>query len=226
MTYTLYIGDQMYSSWSMRGWLMLKAFNLAFNTHKVGLYTGTMATDLAPLAPARLVPCLRLTDGTVVGETLAMAETLAERHPNVGLWPASPSHRATARWLCAEMASGFQALRSECPMQFQRRYKGFIVSDALGDDLERLETLWQHARRVSGTNTDWLFGDYTLADVFFTPVAARIIGYGLPVSDNARTYCDALLGTEPVKEWRREAEKTHYEPEPYPCDVPSDDWPI
>ena len=226
MTYDLYIGDQMYSSWSMRGWLMLKAFELPFHTHMVGLYTGTMAEDLAPLAPARLVPCLRLPEGTVVGETMAMAETLAERHPEAGLWPEASAERATARWLCAEMVSGFNALRSECPMQFQRRYKGFSVSETLSADLNRVETLWRHARTVSGAPSGWLFNDYSLADVFFTPVAARIIGYGLPVSTEALAYCNALLATDAVREWRREAARKTYDPEPYPLDLPGDNWPI
>ena len=67
MTYTLYIGDRMYSSWSLRGWLMLEKFSLPHQVQLVGLYSGTMAQDLANLAPARLVPTLQLPDGTVVG---------------------------------------------------------------------------------------------------------------------------------------------------------------
>lgn len=87
MTYDLYIGDRTHSSWSLRGWLMLEAFGLPFRTRMVGLYSGTMASDLAPVAPARLVPAMRTPDGIAVGDTLAMAETLAERHPEAGLWP-------------------------------------------------------------------------------------------------------------------------------------------
>jgi glutathione S-transferase len=226
MTYDLFIGDRMYSSWSLRGWLMLDAFALPYRTHMVGLYSGTMAADLAALAPARLVPCLRLPDGTVVAETMAMAETLAERHPEAGLWPKAAGQRATARWLCAEMASGFNALRSECPMQFQRRYRGFPISDAVLADIGRVETLWSHAREVSGAVTGWLFGAYSMADVFYTPVAARIIGYGLPVSDPAMTYCEALLSHQAVQRWRREAAETRYDPEPYARELAADAWPI
>ena len=120
MTYDLFLGDRMYSSWSLRGWLSCAAFDLPVRTNFVGLYSGTMAADLAPLAPARLVPVLRTPDGCVIGESLAIAETLAERHPEAGLWPDTPAQRATARWLCAEMVAGFAALRGDCPMQFQR----------------------------------------------------------------------------------------------------------
>ena len=105
MTYDLYIGDRMFSSWSLRGWLMLEKFGLPYRTNFIGLYGGTMAQDMAELAPARLVPTLRLPDGTVVGESMAMGETLHERHPDAGLWPADPAARATARWLASEMAS-------------------------------------------------------------------------------------------------------------------------
>lgn len=216
----------MYSSWSLRGWLSCVAFDLPIQTHFVGLYSGTMAQDLAPLAPARLVPALRTPEGTVIGESLAIAETLAERHPDAGLWPSDPAQRATARWLCAEMVGGFSALRGDCPMQFQRIYRGFAASDAVKTDLARIETLWSHARKVTGATDDWLFGAYSLADVFYTPVAARIIGYDLPVSPSARRYCEALLSTPHVQDWRRAAETVTYDPEPYPQTLSGDPWPI
>ena len=226
MTYDLFLGDRMYSSWSLRGWLTCVAFGLPVRPHFVGLYTGTMAADLAPLAPARLVPVLRTPDGTVIGESLAIAETLAERHPDAGLWPSDPGNRATARWLCAEMVAGFSTLRGNCPMQFQRIYRGTPVSGALRADLDRIETLWSHARAVSGADTGWLFGVYSLADVFYTPVAARIIGYDLPVSPGARAYCEALLATDHVRVWRRDAQAITYDPEPYPQSLAADPWPI
>ncbi|MGV6850260.1 MAG: glutathione S-transferase [Marinibacterium sp.] len=226
MTYDLFLGDAMYSSWSLRGWLACTAFGLDVRPHFVGLYTGTMAEDLAPLAPARLVPVLRLPDGTVVGESLAIGETLAERHPGAGHWPADPAARATARWLCAEMVSGFAALRGDCPMQFQRIYSGFAPSQAVLGDLDRLVRLWDHARAVSGTPTPWLFGAFSLADVFYTPVAARIVGYGLPIGASGRAYCDALLATPQVRQWRDIARTVTYDPEPYPQDLPGDPWPI
>lgn len=226
MTYDLFLGDRMYSSWSLRGWLSCVAFDLPVRTHFVGLYSGTMADDLAPLAPARFVPALRTPEGTVIGESLAIAETLAERHPDAGLWPIDPAQRATARWLCAEMVGGFSALRGNCPMQFQRIYRGFPASDAVRADLARIETLWSHARTVSGSSKGWLFGAYCLADVFFTPVAARILGYDLPVSDASRAYCEALVSTPHLRDWRRAAETVTYNPEPYPQDLPGDPWPI
>jgi len=224
MTYDLYIGDRMYSSWSLRGWLMLEKFALPHRVHMIGLYSGNMAKDMAHLAPARLVPALRTPEGTVVGETLAMGETLAERHPKAGLWPDDPALRATARWLCAEMASGFGGLRSECAMQFGHIWQGFAVSDAVNTDLARIETLWTHARALSGNDQGWLFGKYSLADVFYTPVAARIIGYDLPVSSAARTYCLALLRDPAVLHWQKLAQQMSYDPDPYALDLPKRAW--
>ncbi|WP_308434611.1 glutathione S-transferase [Seohaeicola zhoushanensis] len=214
----------MFSSWSLRGWLMFEKFGIPVRTHLVGLYSGTMQADLAPLHPARLVPAVMTPEGTPLGESLAIAETLAERHPEAGHWPNDPAQRATARWLCAEMVAGFRALRNDCPMQLLRVYKDFQPSAEVLDDLARIETLWAHARKLSGSQ-GYLFGAYSLADVYYTPVAARIIGYDLPVSAEARAYCLQLLADPAVQAWRNEGLKITYDPEPYRKDLPSQPWP-
>ncbi|AHC99579.1 glutathione S-transferase [Leisingera methylohalidivorans] len=224
MSYEIYIGDRMFSSWSLRGWLMLEKFTLPHTVHLVGLFTGTMAEEMAHLAPARLVPALRTPEGTVVGESLAIAETLAEQNPDAGLWPVDPSQRAAARWLAAEMVAGFGALRGECPMQLAHIYEGFETSGAVQADLDRIETLFAFARNVSGLADGYLFGDYSLAEVFYTPVAARIIGYGLPVSAATRTYCKLLLSDPAVLRWQEQAHEVNYDPEPYARDLPRRPW--
>lgn len=213
----------MFSSWSLRGWLMFEQFNIPCRTHMVGLYCGTMADDMVALAPARLVPVVRTPDGTLIGESLAIAETLAEQH--VGLWPSDVAARATARWLCAEMTAGFAAVRDACPMQLQYCNVGFKPSKAVQTDLARVETLWAHARAVSGSTTPYLFGEYSLADVFYTPMAARIIGYGLPVCDDAMTYCHTLLADPAVVAWRKMAHDITYDPDPYDKGLTKTAWP-
>ncbi len=225
MTYELFIGDQTFSSWSLRGWLMFRKFGLPFRSHMVGLYSGTMAEDLAQLYPARLVPVTRMPDGVVVGDTMAIAETLAERHPEAGFWPTDPEARALARWLAAEMHSGFGALRGECPMQLLHRYRAFPVSAPIRADLDRIEALWALARSRHGNDGPWLFGRYSLADVFFAPVAARIAGYGLPVGREAASYVGAQLDDPAFREWRAEGLKVSYDPQPYALDLPADPWP-
>lgn len=225
MTYDIFIGDRMFSSWSLRGWLMLARFGLPHRTHLLGLYSGTLAQDLAPLAPARFVPVLRTPDGTIIGETLAMAETLAEAHPEARLWPADPILRARARWLCAEMTSGFSALRGACPMQLAQIWENFPVTPDVAGDLDRIETLWSGAWALAGSDDGWLLGTYSLADVFFSPVAARVVGYDLPVGPKARAYCARAITDDAFCAWRAEALKTRYEPFPYPMSLPHRAWP-
>ncbi|ALG89270.1 MULTISPECIES: glutathione S-transferase [Actibacterium] len=225
MTYDLYLGDKTYSSWSLRGWLMFEKFGLPVRTTAVGLYSGTMAADLAPLAPARLVPVLRTPEGDPLQDTLAIAETLAERHPDAGLWPADPSARILARWLAAEMHSGFTALRGACPMNLSRAYQGFAPSDAVRADLARIALLWATARSRFGGGGPWLFGEYSLADVFYAPVAARIASYDLPVEDEAAAYVAAHLADPAFRRWRAEGLTQRYDTEPYAMDLPFRPWP-
>ena len=225
MTYDLFLGDRTFSSWSLRGWLMFVQFDLPVRTRMVGLYDGTMAEDLSELAPARLVPVMRDADGIVLGDTLAMAETLAERHPEAGLWPAEPAARALARWLVAEMHSGFTALRTACPMQLLHQYQGFVPSEAVKADLDRIETLWSLARSRHGAGGPWLFGTYSLADVFYAPVAARIAGYGLPVGAGAQAYVDTTLADPAFRRWRAMGLTKRYDPMPYAMDLPTALWP-
>jgi glutathione S-transferase len=184
-----------------------------------------MAAEMAHLAPAKLVPTLQTPDGTVVGESLAIAETLAENHPDKGMWPTDPAARATARWLGAEMASSFGQLRGQCPMQLQHVNKGFEVDAGLQADLDRLEILWTQAAKFK-SDGPWLFGEYSLADCMFAPVAARIIGFDLPVSDAARAYCDTTINDPTFKAWRAEGLKTVYDPFPYDMGVPTTSWPV
>lgn len=226
MTYELFIGDRLFSSWSLRGWLMLAAFDLPHTVRMTDLYGAGFRDDLAALHPARLVPVLRTPDGQVIGESLAMAETLAERHPNAGLWPADPILRARARWLCAEMASGFLALRAACPMQLAHVNKGFAPSQEIESDVARVEAIWDAARKLAGARSEWLLGPYCLADVFYTPVAARIVGYNLTVSAEAMNYCLQLLSTPHVRAWRRAGLEKEYVPFPYLNYEPLADWPV
>lgn len=224
MTYDLYVGDRTFSSWSLRGWLMLEKFGLPYRTHMIGLYSGTMAQDMAILSPARLVPVIKRPDGTVIGESLAIAETLAEENPNAGMWPENSAARATARWLCAEMIGGFSALRGDCPMQLQHVNVGFSPSDDVLADLARIEALWVHAATFK-TDGPWLFGPYSLADVFYAPVCARIIGYDLPVAEFAQAYCTSTIDDPAFRTWRSEGLKTTYDPFPYDIGLPATEWP-
>jgi glutathione S-transferase len=145
---------------------------------------------------------MRTPEGFVVPETIAIAEELATRHPDAGIWPSDPHARATARVLAAEMHAGFTALRSHCPMNLRVSYTDCAPPQAVLDDLARLDQLWAWARRETGAQGPWLCGDYSAADAFFAPVAGRIAGYGLPVSTQAQAYVDAHLAHGPFRRWR------------------------
>ena len=204
---------------------MLQKFNLPFQEHLIGLYGGTMAQDMAPLAPARLVPAIRTPEGDVIGETLAMAETLAERHPEAAMWPADAAARMRARWLSAEMTAGFESIRDDCPMQLAHVDADFTPSDAVSKDLARIETLWAYAREKA-VDGPWLFGTYSLADVFYAPVCARIIGYNLPASKAAKNYCMTTLSDPAFQHWRAEGLKITYDPFPYSPVGRTELWPV
>ena len=225
MTYQLYIGDRTFSSWSLRGWLMLEKFGLPYQAHMVGLYSGTMKADLANLAPARTVPVMQTAQGHVLSDSLAMAETLVENHPDIALYPKDTAARALARSITAEMHSGFGALRDACPMMLAFVWEGFEPSVDVMKDLQRAEELWTLARTRHGREGSWLFGDYSLADVFYAPVAMRITAYGLPVSAAAQNYVDAHLNDPALRAWRTAAMEEVHEPWPYPLSLQRKPWP-
>ena len=225
MTYKLYIGDRTFSSWSLRGWLMLEKFGLPYEAHMVGLYSGTMKADLAHLAPARTVPAMQTALGHVLTDSLAMAETLVENHPDTNLYPKDPAARALARSITAEMHSGFGALRDACPMMLAFVWEGFVPSASVLKDLQRIEDLWSLARTRHGEHGPWLFGEYSLADVFYAPVAMRIAAYGLPVSEAAQTYVAAHLNDPAFGKWRTAAMNETYDPWPYPLELKRQPWP-
>jgi glutathione S-transferase len=202
MTYDLAIGDRSYSSWSLRGWLLFEKFGIPVKCHTGILYTDDFKRLLAEFAPARLVPAMRTPEGEVVGDTLAIAETLAERHPEAGIWPDDPAARAMARYMAAEMHSGFAALRGDCAMNLLLSYEDAAPRKEVLDDLARIEAIWSRARDRFGAAGPWLFGRYTAADAFFAPVATRIATYNLPVSSRSLAYVTAHLDDPSFRRWR------------------------
>lgn len=202
MTYTLYLGDYAYSSWSLRGWLLFEKFGIPRQQTLLDFSGKDVAAQLRDLAPARTVPTAVMPEGTVVSESLAIAEELASRHPEAGLWPSDPGARATARTLAAEMHAGFLELRAECPMNLRLAYTHTQPSQGVLDDLKRLEEIWENAFSTSGKDGPWLCGDYSVADAFFAPVAGRIAGYDLPVGGLARSYVQAHLQDPAFRRWR------------------------
>lgn len=226
MAYDLYIGDRTFSSWSLRGWLMLEKFGLPYNTKMVGLYSGTMADDLAHLPGAKTVPAMATPSGGVLTDSLAMAETLHEENPDASLYPADPAARALARSMVAEMHSGFGALRSDCPHNMDHTLVGFEPSEAVIKDVTRITELWAMARDQYGANGPWLFGDYTVADAFYAPIANRFTTYGMNLNVMAQAYVDAHINDVSNRQWRAMGQVVQYDPFPYDFGLERKPWPV
>jgi len=204
MTYTLIIGDKTYSSWSLRGWLLFDAFGIPFEESPVRTYSDEMDAFRRDFAPARTVPALVIHEAgrrVLLWDTIAIAETLAERHPEAGLWPSAPDARAAARSLAAEMHSGFANLRGDLPMNTRRRGAARDLRPEVRTDLDRLQTLWSWARGAWGKDGPYLFGRFTAADAFFAPVAFRVRTYEVALGEEGADYVAALLAHPSVARW-------------------------
>ncbi len=204
----LVIGDKVFSSWSLRPWLVLKRTGAPFQETIIPLYRNDHKPKVLAHSPSGLVPVLKV-DGVVIWDSLAICEHLADRFPEAGLWPSDPLVRAVARSATAEMHSGFAALRNECGMDLAKR----VVqppSAAVSDNLRRLVALWTDLRTRYGEDGPFLFGGWSIPDAFFTPVATRIRSYGLDLAAHgdpgeARKYVEALLGAPEFVAWERDA---------------------
>lgn len=201
----LIIGNKNYSSWSLRSWLLLKKAGIEFEEHRIVLDTDTSAKEIASFSEAGRVPILQLGDLTV-WDTLAIAETVAERWPDKQLWPANPDERAFARSICAEMHSGFPHLRECMPMNCRAMGRKVHLPDELGDDIDRVIAIWATCHRHYGHRGGWLFGDFSIADAMFAPVVLRLRTYGINLPESAGFYPHRLLESVAMQEWLAAAE--------------------
>lgn len=203
----LYIGNKNYSSWSMRPYVLLKQAGIDFE--EVVLRFDAFGSDsdfkkaISQISPVAKVPAL-VDDGFVVWDTLAIAEYLAEKFPAKQLWPQDVQARARARSICAEMHSGFGALRSACPMNIEAQLHdvGALIwrdNAAVRADVARLVQMWQALLAEHGGPL--LFGRFTVADAFYAPVVMRLRSFALPVPDDVRTYMDRVSALPGVKAW-------------------------
>jgi glutathione S-transferase len=187
--YTLYIANKNYSSWSLRPWVLMKALGIPFEERLVVFQEGSNWEPFRKFSPGGLVPCLH--DGpTIVWDSLAIAEYLAERHP--GVWPADSGARAWSRCAAAEMHSGFGALRGTCTMNCGLRIRQH--------NLDRISELWNEGLdRFGGP---WLAGrSISAVDAFYAPVAFRIQTYDLRLGGAANPYANRLLALPAMQEW-------------------------
>ena len=200
--YTLYLGNKNYSSWSLRGWFAMKLTGAPFREVAVQLVDGGRNPKNKAFSPSGWVPALH--DGeTVVWDTMAIAEYLAERHP--GLWPADPAIRAWARSVAAEMHSSFQALRNDMTMCVRERVDVRPWSPEHAADIARIEEIWSEGRRRHAQLGPFLCGEVSLADAFYAPVAFRFQTYAVHPQGAAGEYLRTLLAHPFMREWERDA---------------------
>jgi glutathione S-transferase len=204
----LVIANKLYSSWSMRPWLVMRAFDIAFDETVIPLKRPETKDAIANVSPSGKVPLL--IDGDVtVWESLAIIEYLAEKFPDKAIWPQDPKSRAHARAISNEMHGGFMALRQGCPMNLGKRFKTPGMSDDLKANVARVEEIWRDTRARFGTRTiaggPYLFGQFSAADAMFAPVVARLDTYQIPVSSDSRAFMDAILSHPAFLEWKRAA---------------------
>ena len=194
----LIIGEKNYSTWSMRPWLLLRAFNVSFTEIVETLADEvSLCSRLLRYSPTARVPVLQDGD-TVIWDSLAICEYVSETRLSGGGWPADAANRAQARALTAEMHAGFVALRTALPMNIRARRR-VPFSDAVLRDVRRINEIW--AAAPSG---GWLCGEFSIADCFYAPVAMRFLTYAdIPLSAAARAYGDRLAGAGAVQEWCR-----------------------
>ena len=203
----LYIGNKNYSSWSMRPWVLLKQASIAFEEIKVRFDSfdsnSSFKQTMGSITPSAKVPAL-VDGGLVVWDTLAIAEYLAEKFPEKYLWPQTVKSRARARSICAEMHSGFGALRAACPMNIEASLPtiGLLIwrdKPAVRADVARIVAMWDEL--LAQHKGAMLFGDFTIVDAYFAPVAMRLKTYALPVPASITSYIDRLCAVSGVKAW-------------------------
>lgn len=200
MAYTLLTGNKNYSSWSLRPWLLLHASGIAFTEEKHLFETPEFAAEITSRkrSPNGRVPVL--VDGAVkVWDSLAIAEYLAERHPN--LWPADAVARAHARSACAEMHSSFGAMRHWMPMNVRRSYPIATPRADVQADIDRIQSLWTEAREKFGAGGPYLYGQFSIADAYFAPVAFRFSTYAVKTNPVVADYVKTLLAHPSMQLW-------------------------
>jgi len=202
---TLVIGDKNYSSWSLRPWLLMRQFGIAFDEVLLPLDTTEFQQRIGRYSPTGRVPALHVGD-EVIWDSLAICETVNERWLSGRAWPADALPRAAARSAAAEMHSGFAALRSQLSMDCKRQPGKPGWDAAAAKDIARIEALWTGLRTRFGGAGGFLCGEFGIVDAMFAPVCVRFRGYGPTLGGLARDYMCQVLDLPAMREWQVAAE--------------------
>ena len=200
----LVVANKLYSSWSLRPWALLKAFDIPFEEIVIPLRRPDSRERLLEYSPSGKVPVL-VDDDVVVWESLAIIEYLAESFPDRAIWPRDAKARAHARAIANEMHGGFQPPRQACPMHLGARFATPPLTDSLKANIDRIEDIWSGARNRFGAGGPYLFGAFTAADAMYLPIVTRFETYGVPVREATRAYMDTMLAHPAFVDWRASA---------------------
>ncbi|GHF11672.1 glutathione S-transferase [Kordiimonas sediminis] len=204
MSLKIYLGSKAYSSWSLRGWLALKHSGLPFEETVLRLDTPEFYQGLEGISPTKCVPAL-VHDTVTVWDSLAIIDYMARIAPEKYWWPEDDAAYGHARSITAEMHSGFMGLRSHAHMNMNRRFSGLELGPSVQKDVDRVVALWTDTRERFGQNGDFLFGEFSAADMMYAPVASRFKTYGLPIDGIAAAYAEALYSHPFITEWYNDA---------------------
>lgn len=199
----LIIGNKNYSSWSLRPWLLLKHFDIPFKEIRIPLFTSEFESTLAPYTDANKVPVLQ-DDGINVWDSLAICEYISEQYLNAKGWPADVAARAECRSASAEMHSSFSQIREHMPMNC-RAQRSIKLSDDVLNEIQRIDSLWQTLREKYQTQGEWLFGEFTIADCMYAPMASRFHTYQPKLSAISHGYVKNIINHPDVREWYQQS---------------------
>ncbi|MEJ2631361.1 MAG: glutathione S-transferase family protein [Acidihalobacter sp.] len=197
---TLVIGNRNYSSWSLRAWLFMRQNQVPFTELRVALGHQDTADKLREYSASGLVPVLLESD-LHLWDSLAICEYVSECHLDGRGWPADQRARAVARAACAEMHSGFPCLRQHLPMNLRSEFAWRDFSDKVGNEISRITSLWSECRHAFAHGKPWLFGDFSIADAFFAPIATRFLTYNVPMPADAARYVEELRALPALDAW-------------------------
>lgn len=208
MSLKLILGNQNYSSWSLRPWLALAEHDIAFDEEVINIYDPASKAKILSYSPAGKMPIL--IDGeNVIWDSIAILETLADKFPQLDLWPKDPAARALARSISAEMHSGFVPLRKAMPMNLKRvaALPKAGVADDVKADIKRICDIFRDARTRFGARGSFLFGAFSAADCMFAPIATRLRTYAIKLDEPCEEYVEAIHNLDAFKRWKEAALK-------------------
>ena len=201
---TLVIGNKLYSSWSMRPWLLMKQLGIPFDEVLIPLDQPDTKQKIREHSPGGKVPIL-IEGDIAVWESIAIMDHVGETYEDAEVWPRDPHARAMARSVAAEMHAGFTGLRSACPMNLGKRFPERDRGAAVARDVARITEIFREARGRFGSGGPFLFGEFSAADAMYAPVVTRLDTYSISVDPVSREYMRAILTLPALQAWRQAA---------------------